>query len=172
MAVELEPQTFLLLQFLIENRDRVVSKDEIFEVVWEGRIVADSTLAFAVNAVRRAVDDDGKAQAVIRTFPRRGFRFVAPVVEAQVEEVIDEAGTDDPLTPRRKALSSSDEPPDGTAATRPGAARRWRLPAIAVDGRRGFGAPAWAQKAGDDAHQGGDQRGALQARWLSCAHCA
>ena len=73
VAVRLEPQAFLLLQFLIENRDRVVSKEEIFEVVWEGRIVADSTLAFAVNAVRRAVDDDGKAQAVIRTFPRRGY---------------------------------------------------------------------------------------------------
>ncbi|NNE82948.1 MAG: tetratricopeptide repeat protein [Alphaproteobacteria bacterium] len=132
VAVDLEPQTFLLLQFLIENRDRVVSKDEIFEAVWEGRIVADSTLGFAVNAARRAVDDDGKAQAVIRTFPRRGFRFVAPVVEAQVEEVIDEAGTDNPLTPRQKARSSSDEPRDGTAATRPGAARRWRMPAIAA----------------------------------------
>jgi TolB-like protein/DNA-binding winged helix-turn-helix (wHTH) protein len=132
VAVDLEPQTFLLLQFLVENRDRVVSKDEIFEAVWEGRIVADSTLGFAVNAARRAVDDDGKAQAVIRTFPRRGFRFVAPLIEAQVEEVIDEAGTDDPLTPRQKALSSSDGPPDGTAATRPGAARRWRMPAIAV----------------------------------------
>jgi TolB-like protein/DNA-binding winged helix-turn-helix (wHTH) protein len=132
VEVELEPQTFLLLQFLIENRERVVSKDEIFEAVWEGRIVADSTLAFAVNAVRRAVGDDGKAQAVIRTFPRRGFRFVAPVVETQVEEVNGEAGTDDPLTPRQKAPSSSDAPPDGAAATRPGAARRWRMPAIAV----------------------------------------
>lgn len=132
VAVDLEPQTFLLLQFLIENRDRVVSKDEIFEAVWEGRIVADSTLGFAVNAARRAVDDDGKAQAVIRTFPRRGFRFVAPVVDAQVAVVIDEAGTNDPLTPRQKAPSPSDEPPDGTAATRPGAARRWRMPAIAA----------------------------------------
>jgi TolB-like protein/DNA-binding winged helix-turn-helix (wHTH) protein/Tfp pilus assembly protein PilF len=132
VVVELEPQTFLLLQFLIENRERVVSKDKIFEVVWEGRVVADSTLSFAINAVRRAVDDDGKAQAVIRTFPRRGFRFVAPVVEAQVEKVIEEAGTDDPLTPRQKTLSPSDESPDDTAATRPGAAMRWRMPAIAV----------------------------------------
>jgi TolB-like protein/DNA-binding winged helix-turn-helix (wHTH) protein len=132
VAVDLEPQTFLLLQFLIENRDRVVSKDEIFEAVWEGRIVADSTLGFAVNAVRQAVDDDGKAQAVIRTFPRRGYRFVASVVEAPVEEVIEEAGTDEPLAPRQRALSPSDEPPNGTAATMPDAARRWRMPAIAA----------------------------------------
>lgn len=132
VAVGLEPQTFLLLQFLIENRDRVVSKEEIFEVVWEGRIVADSTLAFAINAVRRAVDDDGKAQAVIRTFPRRGYRFVAPVVEARVEKVIEEANTDDPLTSRQKNLSPSDEPPDGAAATRSGVGRRWWMLAIAV----------------------------------------
>ncbi len=106
VAVELEPQTFLLLQFLIENRERVVSKDEIFEVVWEGRIVADSTLAFAVNAVRRAVDDDGKAQAVIRTFPRRGFRFVAPVPTKYLIRVFGLDRMMDRATIRRRCLIS------------------------------------------------------------------
>ncbi|MCZ6772829.1 MAG: winged helix-turn-helix domain-containing protein [Proteobacteria bacterium] len=75
--IAVEPQVFALLQFLIENCDRVVSKDEIIEHVWDGRIVSDGTLNSRINSARRAVGDDGKAQAVIKTFPRRGFRFVA-----------------------------------------------------------------------------------------------
>ena len=76
-AVEVEPQVFSLLACLIENRDRVVTKDEIIEMVWDGRIVSDGALNSRINAVRRAVGDNGTAQAVIKTFPRRGFRFVA-----------------------------------------------------------------------------------------------
>jgi TolB-like protein len=76
-VVEVEPQVFSLLVCLIENRDRVMSKDEIIEQVWDGRIVSDGTLNTRINATRKAVGDDGKAQAVIKTFPRRGFRFVA-----------------------------------------------------------------------------------------------
>jgi TolB-like protein len=79
--VPLEPQVFQLLQFLIENRERVVSKDEIIDAVWNGRIVSDTALNTRIAAIRRAVGDDGKTQAVIRTFPRRGFRFVAPLSE-------------------------------------------------------------------------------------------
>ena len=75
--IEVEPQVFSLLACLIENADRVVSKDELIEMVWDGRIVSDGTLNTRINSVRRAVGDDGKAQAVIKTFPRRGFRFVA-----------------------------------------------------------------------------------------------
>ncbi|MFP6732644.1 MAG: winged helix-turn-helix domain-containing tetratricopeptide repeat protein [Rhodospirillales bacterium] len=75
--VEVEPQVFSLLACLIENRERVVSKDELIELVWDGRIVSDGTLNTRINSVRRAVGDDGKRQAVIKTFPRRGFRFVA-----------------------------------------------------------------------------------------------
>ena len=76
-----EPQVFSRLVFLIENRDRVVGKDELIEAVWDGRIVSDGTLNTRINAARRALGDDGKAQAVIKTFPRRGFRFVADVTE-------------------------------------------------------------------------------------------
>ena len=75
--VEIEPQVFSLLVCLIENRDRVVSKDEIIEMVWDGRIVSDSSLNTRINSLRKAVGDDGKSQAVIKTFPRRGFRWVA-----------------------------------------------------------------------------------------------
>lgn len=76
----IEPQVFSLLTLLVENRDRVVGKDEIIEVVWDGRAISDATLSSRINAARRAVGDSGKDQAVIRTVQRRGFRFVADVV--------------------------------------------------------------------------------------------
>lgn len=79
--VPLQPQVFSLLAFLIENRGRVVGKEEIFDSVWNGRIVSDSTLNSRVNAARQAFGDTGASQRVIRTFPRRGFRFVAEVEE-------------------------------------------------------------------------------------------
>jgi TolB-like protein len=79
--VSVQPQVFALLVFLIENRDRVVTKDDVIESVWDGRAVSDSTLNARINALRRAVGDDGQKQAVVRTFPRRGFRFVAEVFE-------------------------------------------------------------------------------------------
>lgn len=75
--IAVEPQVFSLLQYLVEHADRMVSKDEIFEHIWDGRIVSDGTLTSRINSVRRAVGDDGKTQTVIKTFPRRGFRFVA-----------------------------------------------------------------------------------------------
>jgi TolB-like protein len=84
--IAVEPQVFSLLQYLVEHRDRVVSKDEIIEHVWDGRIVSDGTLTSRINSVRRAVRDDGKSQAVIKTFPRRGIRFVAAVTEDSVSE--------------------------------------------------------------------------------------
>ena len=75
--IAVEPQVFSLLQFLIENHGRVVSKDEIINEVWDGRIVSDTALNTRIAAVRRALGDDGKTQAFIRTFPRRGFWFVS-----------------------------------------------------------------------------------------------
>ena len=78
--VDIEPQVFSLLTYLIENRDRVVSKDELIEAVWQVRIVSDTTPNTRINAVRRSVGDDGKTQAIIRTIVRRGFRFVADII--------------------------------------------------------------------------------------------
>jgi len=77
--ISLEPQVFNLLYYLLENRDRVVSKDNLIEHVWEGRIVSDAAITSAINLARRAVEDDGKTQAVIKTFPKKGFRFVAEI---------------------------------------------------------------------------------------------
>src|SRR5258706_7680477 len=78
-AVHVEPQVFDLLAYLAQNGDRVVSKDEIFASVWEGRIVSDSTLTSRINAARRAVGDTGKEQKLIRTVARKGMRFVGDV---------------------------------------------------------------------------------------------
>jgi len=79
MPVSLEPQVFDLVVHLMENRDRVVSKEELIEKIWHGRHVAESTLTSRINAARRAVGDSGSEQALIRTIARKGFRFVAAV---------------------------------------------------------------------------------------------
>jgi DNA-binding winged helix-turn-helix (wHTH) protein/tetratricopeptide (TPR) repeat protein len=78
-ACSIEPQVFALLALLVENRDRLVSKDEIIEKVWDRRIVSDSAVASRIKSARQALGDDGKAQRFIRTLHRRGFRFVADV---------------------------------------------------------------------------------------------
>lgn len=83
-----QPQVFSVLLHLIENREHVVSKDELIDAVWEGRVISDTTLTSRINAARRAVGDNGKEQAVIRTFPRRGFRFVAAIETQPVQEAV------------------------------------------------------------------------------------
>ena len=70
--VELEPKAFDLLVFLVQNRQRVVSKDDMLQAVWEGRIVSDSALTTRINAVRRAVGDNGTVQRLVRTIVRKG----------------------------------------------------------------------------------------------------
>ena len=77
--VPVEPQVFALLLFLIENRERLVSKDEIVESVWAGRIVSDSAISSRIKSARQAIGDDGKAQRMIRTLHGSGFRFIAEV---------------------------------------------------------------------------------------------
>jgi TolB-like protein/Flp pilus assembly protein TadD len=79
--VSLEPQVFDLLAHLLRNRDRVVSKDELIERVWHGRIVSDTTIDGRIKFARRAVGDSGVAQALIRTLPRKGVRFVGKARE-------------------------------------------------------------------------------------------
>jgi DNA-binding winged helix-turn-helix (wHTH) protein len=79
--VPLEPQVFDLLVYLVQNRDRVVSKDDLFQSVWGGRIVSESALTSRITAVRKAIGDDGEAQRLIRTMPRKGLRFVGEVHE-------------------------------------------------------------------------------------------
>jgi TolB-like protein/tetratricopeptide (TPR) repeat protein len=77
--VPVGPQVFDLLAYLVKNRDRVVSKDDLFETVWQGRAISDSTLTSHINAARKAIGDNGNEQRLIRTISRKGFRFVGAV---------------------------------------------------------------------------------------------
>jgi TolB-like protein/Flp pilus assembly protein TadD len=77
--VPVEPQVFALLRLLIENRDQLVSREQIIATVWRGRIVSDSAISSRIKSARQALGDSGKVQAIIRTAPKLGFRFVAPV---------------------------------------------------------------------------------------------
>ena len=77
--ISVEPQVFDLLIYLVENRDRVVSKDDLIASIWGGRVVSDSTLTSRINAARKAVGDSGGNQKLIRTIARKGLRFVGDV---------------------------------------------------------------------------------------------
>lgn len=74
-----EPQVFDLLCYLLQERDRVVSQDDLIGAVWNGRIVSDTAISARISAARAAIDDDGKGQQWIKTIPRRGFRFIGAV---------------------------------------------------------------------------------------------
>lgn len=78
-ACRLEPQVLDLLFHLVKNRDRLVTKNEINETIWNGRVVSESALSTRVNAARRAIGDSGSKQGYIRTVSRRGFRFMGDV---------------------------------------------------------------------------------------------
>jgi DNA-binding winged helix-turn-helix (wHTH) protein len=77
--VHVEPQVFALVLLLVENRERMVSRDEIIEKVWEGRIVSDAAISSRIKSARQALGDDGSTQRVIRTVHGQGLRFIAQV---------------------------------------------------------------------------------------------
>ena len=78
-AVHIEPQVFDLIVHLVRNHDRIVSKDELIETIWNGRIISEAALSSRINGARRALGDNGNDQALIRTLHKRGFRFVGDV---------------------------------------------------------------------------------------------
>jgi TolB-like protein len=80
-VVPTAPQVFDLLDYLIRNRERVVSKDDLVNAIWNGRIVSDVALTTRLNAARSAIGDSGDEQRLIKTLPRKGFRFVGVVHE-------------------------------------------------------------------------------------------
>lgn len=94
--VELEPQVFALLALLVENRERVVSKDEIIEKVWDGRVVSDAAVASRVKTARHALGDDGKSQQFIRTIHGNGYRFVAKARALRTASTATEANRAEP----------------------------------------------------------------------------
>lgn len=81
--VSVAPQVFDILDYLIRNRERVVTKDDLMNAIWKGRIVSEAALTTRLNAARTAIGDRGEAQRLIKTLPRKGFRFVGAVREAQ-----------------------------------------------------------------------------------------
>src|SRR5262245_52015210 len=91
--VHLEPQVFDVLVHLIRNRDRVVTKGELLQAVWNGRAVSDDALTSRIGAARRAIGDTGEQQQLIRTLPRRGFRFVGKVRQEPSQPGIDATAT-------------------------------------------------------------------------------
>ena len=112
-AVAMEPQVFDLLVYLLQNCDRVVSKDDLIASVWNGRIVSDSTLTSRVNAARKAIGDSGDQQKFIRTIARKGFRFVGAVrTESNSERA---QGSDTPREGMQGQLGASLPLPDRPA---------------------------------------------------------
>jgi len=79
--IKAEPQVIELLIFLIKNRERLVSKEDIFETIWKDRVVSDSAISSRIKTLRRVLGDDGHAQHTIQTIPKKGFRFILDVVE-------------------------------------------------------------------------------------------
>jgi TolB-like protein len=79
VVIHIEPQVFDLLVHLVRNSDRIVSKDELIEVIWHGRVVSEAALSSRISAVRRALGDNGNDQTFVRTLHKRGFRFVGDV---------------------------------------------------------------------------------------------
>ncbi|MGY3506999.1 MULTISPECIES: winged helix-turn-helix domain-containing tetratricopeptide repeat protein [unclassified Bradyrhizobium] len=82
-VVAVAPQVFDLLEYLIRNRERVVSKDDLIRVIWNGRAVSDAALTTRLNAARNAIGDTGERQHLIKTLPRKGFRFVGIIFEEE-----------------------------------------------------------------------------------------
>ncbi len=104
--VAVEPKVFDFLVMLARNPGRVISRDEIIDTLWSGRIVSEASLSSCVKAARRAVGDDGKAQNVIRTVHGRGFKLVP----AAAERLRVEAGPEKAAVPAGEKLKTPKEP--------------------------------------------------------------
>src|SRR5277367_5220800 len=112
----MEPQAFDLLLHLIRRREQVVSRDELIEQIWGGRIVSESALSTRINAVRKAIGDTGAEQRLIKTLPRKGVRFVGEVRESQdASEASD--FLDVPKANGGSLAPQTAEPPDAHALT-------------------------------------------------------
>jgi TolB-like protein len=107
-VVSVTPQVFDLLDYLIRNRGRVVSKDDLIDAIWNGRIVSDAALTTRLNAARSAIGDSGQEQRLVKTLPRKGFRFVGPVLEAPRPAAAPVA--DDQMKHQKPALALPDKP--------------------------------------------------------------
>ncbi len=107
-VVSVAPQVFDLLDYLIRNRERVVSKDDLIKAIWNGRSVSDAALTTRLNVARSAIGDSGEEQRLIKTLPRKGFRFVGQLREAQGPAGAEVAYR--PVEPPKPALTLPNKP--------------------------------------------------------------
>ena len=103
--IEVEPQVLDLLIHLIQNNDRVITKNDLIDSVWGGRIVSDTTLTSRIYAARRAIGDSGRNQQLIRTIARKGLRFIGDVRVQADDDVVPS------IEPPPKAPSGLAQPP-------------------------------------------------------------
>src|SRR5262249_12689619 len=113
-AIPVEPQVLDLLICLLQNRNRVVTKDELIATVWGGRIVSEATLSSRIYAARKAIGDSGQGQKLIRTIARKGLRFIGDV-RIQSDGPQPAIATDQPLPdesqePSRAPLALPERP--------------------------------------------------------------
>jgi len=106
-VVAVAPQVFDLLEYLIRNREHVVSKDDLIAAIWDGRIVSDAALTTRLNVARGAIGDSGDEQRLIKTLPRKGFRFVGTVREGPAQAI--DVVTEKPLEVLKPALALPDK---------------------------------------------------------------
>jgi TolB-like protein/DNA-binding winged helix-turn-helix (wHTH) protein len=119
--IPVQPQVFDLLLYLVQNRHRVVSKEDLIGTIWEGRVVSESTLTSRINAARKAIGDSGDSQTLIRTIARKGFRFVG-TVQAQ-------CGTEGPAG-RKDEVPPIATPPPAPSSSTAWKRRRWLTGAL------------------------------------------
>jgi TolB-like protein/Flp pilus assembly protein TadD len=103
--IAVTPQVFDLLDYLIRHRERVVTKDDLIGAIWNGRVVSDAALTTRLNAARCAIGDSGEEQRLIKTLPRKGFRFVGQVREGQEVAGPDDAPESAPAVPDRPSIA-------------------------------------------------------------------
>src|SRR5215471_3021831 len=100
----LAPKVFEVLCYLIEHRDRVVSKQELCDQVWEGYAISDATLESCLRAARLTVGDSGQAQRIIQTQRGYGYHFVAELA------ILPDATSPPPLPPDAAPLPLTSPP--------------------------------------------------------------
>jgi DNA-binding winged helix-turn-helix (wHTH) protein/tetratricopeptide (TPR) repeat protein len=143
VPVEIEPQAFEVLCYLIVQRERVVSKEELVERVWSGRFVTDAAVARAVQKARRALDDDGRTPRWIENVHGRGYRFVGDA-RSESPPVEDAASPD--VLPSPPPLT---EGAPATATSRPGA--KWTRAAALALVATALALFGWVARDGDPA---------------------
>ena len=109
-VIHVEPQVFDLLLYLAQNANRVISKDELIQKIWTGRVISDAALNSRINSARRAIGDTGRRQALIRTIQRRGFLFAVEVTAPTSDQPSSAAGSMARLMPGPSNPMRPDKP--------------------------------------------------------------